>query len=157
MQTMARMTYETGPGYQITSLPREVTTGMRTKTEKPCVLLITDNTKQLTTLRDRLEQSGMDVRGAASMAWLRRLLARTYDAVVVDVQPENLIEALETIRAVAAEQNLPVLVEPGRIANDPLFAGVLPKYRAMPCHHDQLIARLKHKTSARTIRPRRLL
>ena len=63
-----------------------------------------------------------------------------HDLAVVDVGPALLEPLLGNLRASKEHAEIPVLVEQSRIAAAPL-AGVLPKYRAMPCSHDELIAR----------------
>src|SRR5262249_26490663 len=57
---------------------------------------------------------------------------------VVDVGPALLEPMLGNLRASKEHSEIPVLVEQSRIAAAPL-TGVLPKYRAMPCSHDELI------------------
>jgi hypothetical protein len=57
---------------------------------------------------------------------------------VVDVGPALLEPLLRNLRASKEHAEIPVLVEQSRIAAEPLV-GVMPKYRAMPCSHDELI------------------
>jgi hypothetical protein len=61
-----------------------------------------------------------------------------HDLAVVDVGPALLEPLLGNLRASKEHSEIPVLVEQSRIAAAPL-TGVLPKYRAMPCSHDELI------------------
>jgi len=61
-----------------------------------------------------------------------------HDLAVVDVGPALLEPLLGNLRASKEHAEIPLLVEKSRIAEAPL-AGVLPKYRAMPCSHDELI------------------
>ena len=61
-----------------------------------------------------------------------------HDLAVVDVSPALLEPLLGNLRASKEHSEIPVLVEQSRIAAAPL-TGVLPKYRAMPCSHDELI------------------
>jgi hypothetical protein len=61
-----------------------------------------------------------------------------HDIAVVDVGPNLLEPLLKNIRANKEHTEIHLLVAKSRIAAAPL-AGILPKYRAMPCSQDELI------------------
>ena len=42
---------------------------------------------------------------------------------------------------------IPVLVESGRLHTEPDLAGVLPRFRAMPCHFTELLKLARHLLS----------
>jgi hypothetical protein len=61
-----------------------------------------------------------------------------HDLAVVDVGPTLLEPLLKNLRASKSHAEIPVLVEKGRtFFSAP--AGVMPKYRAMPCSRDELV------------------
>ena len=68
-----------------------------------------------------------------------------HDLAVVDVGPALLEPLLGNLRASKEHSEIPVLVEQSRIAAAPLT--VLPKYRAMPCSHDELIKLARRRPS----------
>jgi hypothetical protein len=69
--------------------------------------------------------------------------------VVVDVGSALLEPLLGNLRASEEHAEVPVLVEQSRIVATPL-AGVLPKYRAMPCSHNELIRLARHRLTSIT-------
>jgi hypothetical protein len=71
----------------------------------------------------------------------------THDMAVVDVGPALLEPLLGNLRASKSHAEIPVLVEQSRIAAAPV-AGVLPKYRAMPCSHDELLKLARRRLTA---------
>jgi len=70
-----------------------------------------------------------------------------YDMVVVDVGPTLMEPLLGNLRACKEHAEIPLLVEKSRIAAAPM-AGVLPKYRAMPCSHDELVMLASRRLSS---------
>jgi hypothetical protein len=62
-----------------------------------------------------------------------------YDLVIVDVEPQHVANVLKTVRESAELADHPVLVEPCRMEAAPGLAGVLPRYRAMPCGFADLL------------------
>jgi hypothetical protein len=106
--------------------------------DKARLLLVSDSAEQLCRLRASLNCYDMEVRGVSSLEELQSECARPHTLAAIDVNPAQLPEVLDTIRASHAHSEIPVFVENSRIIQQPP-AGLLPRYRAMPCNLNQMI------------------
>jgi CheY-like chemotaxis protein len=81
------------------------------------------------------------------------------DLVLIDVGPELLEAALKALRTSGRHTEIPVLVENGRMGQISNIPGLMPKYRAMPCGHNEMIrlARRRLTTITTHKRPKLLL
>ena len=107
--------------------------------DKAKLLLVSDSVEQLCRLRASLNCYDMEVRGVSSLEELQSECARPHTLAAIDVNPAQLPEVLDTIRASRAHSEIPVFVENTRVNQQPPAAGLLPKYRAMPCNLNQMI------------------
>jgi hypothetical protein len=73
------------------------------------------------------------------MEEVRRACNTGHDLAVVDVGPGKVIDVLQTLRNSAKHGDISVLVDTSRLLEDPSLAGVLPKFRAMPCNSEELV------------------
>src|ERR1051326_6378181 len=106
---------------------------------KPRLLIVSDSVDRLAALRALLQQSEIEILDATSFEEVRQASLGKYDLAVIDVSPAHLVGVLKTLRSSAGHSEVPVLVEASRLSHDSQLAGVLPKYRAMPCHQLDLI------------------
>jgi hypothetical protein len=106
---------------------------------KALLLLVSDSVEQLCRLRASLNCYDMEVRGVSSLEELQSECARPHTLAAIDVNSAQLPAVLDTIRASREHSEIPVFVENSRINQQPPAAGLLPKYRAMPCSLNQMI------------------
>jgi len=102
-----------------------------------CLLIVAPERWQR--LSAALDVVDVETTWCASLEEVVRVCRRRYDLVVVDVEPEHLVNILKTVREKAGHAEIPVLVECSRLGADPHLAGVLPRYRAMPCNFAELM------------------
>lgn len=107
------------------------------------VLIIGDSQERLEAWRAALPKGQWEITGVAAPHRLSRFRHRKYDLAVVDVAVSLLAEVLQTLRA--TQQQIPVLVESSRLPNDASCAGLLPRYRAMPCPRSALLKLIKNR------------
>jgi hypothetical protein len=86
-----------------------------------------------------LHADGVEISGAASSEELSRACHREHDLAVIDVGAAHLTEVLRILRSSVRHSGISLLVEAGRVLAEPGLAGVLPKYRAMPCSRSDLV------------------
>ena len=106
---------------------------------KPHLLIVTDCSDRLTGLRALLNADGIEITGAASSEELNRACHREHDLAVIDVGAARLPEVLRILRSSVRHSGISLLVEASRVLTEPGLAGVLPKYRAMPCSRSDLV------------------
>jgi DNA-binding NtrC family response regulator len=73
------------------------------------------------------------------------LIKGRFDLIVLDVGPEWLEPLLKQIRGDAKGAEIPVLVATNRVTEVVGLAGVMPKYRAMPCTPNEILRLAKHR------------
>lgn len=103
------------------------------------MLIITDSDERLIKLRAALNTGEVEIACAASPEEMCSGCSGGHDLVVVDVCPASLYGLLKTLRDCPGCTKIPVLVEADRLTANTKLAGVLPKYRAMPCGHTDLV------------------
>ena len=114
---------------------------------KPRLLIVSDSEDRLRGLRASLDTDENEIISARSVEEVRRACRGGLDLAVVDVGPAALIEVLRTLRAQAGCSGISILVEANRLPAEPRLTGVLPKYRAMPCSHSDLILLARRQTA----------
>ncbi len=125
---------------------------------KPRLLIVSDAPDRLNNLRAAFSTAEVEIASVTPQG-LRLACGSQYDLAVVDVGPVQLIDVLKTMRANNDLSEIPVLVDVSRITAEPVPAGVLPKYRAMPCSPSELVTLARRRLTAMTGRwqARRLL
>lgn len=103
------------------------------------LLIVTDTEERLNRLKAAIPANG-NLTCARSLEELRTACQTRQDVAIVDLPSGQLQETLSTIRASNDQTNIPLLVALNRIASDPEIAGLLPRYRAMPCDQTELIS-----------------
>jgi DNA-binding NtrC family response regulator len=124
---------------------------------RPRVLIISDSAEFIPSWQAAFNRVDAEVTCAIFPEEWGYVSRDAHDLVVVDVGPTLLEPLLKNLRASEGHAEIPVLVEKGRtITAAP--AGVMPKYRAMPCSHDELITlALRRITSIAGHRPTKRL
>jgi DNA-binding response OmpR family regulator len=112
---------------------------------KPRLLLVSDSAERLRNLQYGISDRDYEINSARSLRELRRSCSERYDLVALDVPPGQIAAMLKLIRMSAGGSKIPIFVECDRISDDTSLAGVLPSYRAMPCHHIELLSLLRHR------------
>jgi hypothetical protein len=105
---------------------------------RPRILIISDSPERIPHLQIGFDSQDVEIASVVFPEEWEYISGNKHDLAVVDVGPALLEPALGNLRASKEHGEIPVLVEQSRIAAAPL-AGVLPKYRAMPCSHDEMI------------------
>jgi DNA-binding NtrC family response regulator len=111
------------------------------------LLIISDCSERMKQLKAALDVGEIEIIGVNSLDRLNNFMGRDYDLVAVDVGLEHLASVLIALRSKVKYAEIPVLVECGRISTETGFAGVLPRYRAMPCFQSDLITLVKRRTA----------
>lgn len=106
---------------------------------KPRLLLVCDSADRLNKLRASLGSSNVEITGVNSIEELRYACRVQHCIAVVDIGPDRIIPALEAVRNSGEHTAIPLLVEASRIAPVLSLAGVLPRYRAMPCCENEIV------------------
>ena len=109
------------------------------------LLIITDCPERMKQLKAALNVGEIEITGVHSLDRLNNFIRCDYDLVAVDVSLEHLTRVLITLRSSAEYAGIPVLVECGRLAAEIGFAGVLPRYRAMPCCQSDMVTLVKRR------------
>ena len=123
------------------------------------LLIVSDSSDRLARLRAFLAASGTEITSAVSPEEFGRACRREHDVAVVDVSPRYLPGVLKELRLSEGHAQASVLVAASQLTAGPELAGVLPKYRAMPCSPADLLTLVRRRTSSpvRHANPRTLL
>jgi CheY-like chemotaxis protein len=114
---------------------------------RPRILIVSDSAERIPHLQAGFDSREVEVASAVFPEEWGYVSGERHDLAVVDVGPALLEPLLGNLRASKEHSEIPVLVEQSRIAAAPL-TGVLPKYRAMPCSHDELIKLARRRLTA---------
>jgi DNA-binding response OmpR family regulator len=114
---------------------------------RPRVLLISDSAERIPNLQAAFNSQEVEITCAMFPEEWGYVSSERHDLAVVDVGPALLEPLLGNLRASKEHAEIPLLVEKSRIISAPL-TGVLPKYRAMPCSHDELIKLVRRRITS---------
>lgn len=115
---------------------------------KPRLLIVTDSHPQADQLLVSLGINNLDLTIVTTPEELQHASEEEHDVILVDVEAVELPGILATLRASPAHAECPILVEISRVTSEPSLAGVMPKYRAMPCTPTELIALTRRRIAA---------
>ncbi len=115
---------------------------------KPRALVVVDSEERLSGIRSMLYQAGMEPARARNQEELIRICRESHDLAIVDVSSDKLCGVLHTIRSSARHAKTPILVAFDRVVGGESLAGVLPKYRAMPCSPTEMAALIGSRTKS---------
>jgi DNA-binding NtrC family response regulator len=116
---------------------------------RPRILIISDSTERIPHLQAAFNAQEVEITSAVFPEEWAYVRGDKHDLAVIDVSPALLEPLLGNLRAGKKHAEIPILVEQSRIAAAPI-AGVLPKYRAMPCSHDELIKLARRRLTSMT-------
>jgi hypothetical protein len=116
------------------------------------LLIVSDLSARLSQLSSLLATGEVEVTAAASIEEMCCGCRGGHDLAVVDVSPEIVSGVLKVLRGCAGCTKIPVLVEASRIATDVRLAGLLPKYRAMPCSRADLITLARQRITPSAVK-----
>jgi DNA-binding response OmpR family regulator len=117
---------------------------------KPRVLVISDIAERIPYLQAVFNPNEAEIASAAYPEEWGYVAAGKYDLALIDVGPELLESLLKTIRANSGHAEIPLLVENSRIAVATNIAGVLPRYRAMPCGRSEMMRLARRRLASIT-------
>ncbi len=106
---------------------------------KPRLLIVCDSADRLRRLRSPLDTGEAEITCVSSLQDLDRACRSEHDLAIIDVQPARIRGVLQALRTSARHAGISLLVEASRVIDEPELAGVLPKYRAMPCGDSELL------------------
>jgi DNA-binding response OmpR family regulator len=118
--------------------------------DKPCVLVISDTAERIPHLQSVFNTSEAEIASVVYPEEWDYVATGKYDLVLIDVGPELLESLLKTFRASSGHAQIPLLVENSRVAGATNIAGVLPKYRAMPCGRGEMIRLARRRLASIT-------
>jgi len=114
---------------------------------RPRILIVSDSAERIPHLQAAFDSQEVETTCAMFPEEWGYVSGDRHDLAVVDVGPALLEPLLGNLRASKEHTEIPLLVEKSRIAAASL-AGVLPKYRAMPCSHEELIRLASRRISS---------
>jgi hypothetical protein len=116
--------------------------------DKQRVLIIGDTAERIPHLQSVFNPNEAEIASVVYPEEWGYVAAGKYDLALIDVGPELLESVLKTVRATIAE--IPLLVENSRVAVAGNIAGVLPKYRAMPCGRSDMMRLARRRLASIT-------
>lgn len=118
--------------------------------EKPRVLVVCDKAERIPYLQSVFNPSGAEIASVIFPEEWGYVASGKYDLALIDVSAELLETLLKTIRANSEHADIPLLVENSRIIGAANIAGVLPKYRAMPCGRSEMMRLARRRLASIT-------
>ena len=97
------------------------------------VLVISDESARINTLQSVLRLDEVEVDSATTLDEVKTQCEVPHDLALVDVPANQLAQVLDQLRRSPSTREIPVLVNVERTAYEIGLAGVLPRFRAMPC------------------------
>ncbi len=112
------------------------------------VLVVTDSEDRMRVLRSLLNMSEFDLEYARTQDEVDAACGKPHDMAIVDLASAQLRVTLPKLRHSSTHDRIPVLVSSTRLEDDPNLAGLLPKYRAMPCSPIELQLLMQRRSRA---------
>lgn len=104
------------------------------------VLVVADSEERLKATRAIFNSAEAEIAVASTSEELLRVCLESHELAVIDLEPAQLEGALQTLRASELHANIPLLVSVACLFGEINLAGLLPKYRAMPCSPAEMAA-----------------
>jgi len=129
------------------------------QSERPRLLLVSDALDGMSQFRGSIKKEASEITVVYSLDELPAVLAAPHDLAILDLSTENIREVLDQIRSSPFHVDIPILVDKTRLNFTGEMAGIMPKYRAMPCTPMELIALTRRRVATHNekMRPRPLL
>jgi CheY-like chemotaxis protein len=120
---------------------------------RPRVLIISDSAERIPRLQSVVPPHEVEITSVVFPEEWGYAAADKHDLALIDVGPELLDTLLRVLRT-SGHSEIPVLVENGRIAEVSSVAGIMPKYRAMPCGHGEMMRLARRRLTTITTHKR---
>lgn len=118
------------------------------------ILIVCDVAKQLQELQMTLGACQVEMFTAASIDELQSIQDSTqFDLAAVDVSPNLIVAVLSFLRSSNACGEATILVESRQITGNHTLAGVLPRFRAMPCNRNDLLRLVCGRIAPKSLSP----
>ena len=114
--------------------------------DKLRVLIVADTEERLKAARATFDPAEAEIAEARTSDELLQACLEPHEMAVIDLEPMSLEAALRALRSSELHKNVPLLVSAARLFGERGLAGLLPKYRAMPCSPSEMAA-LVHRRS----------
>lgn len=111
---------------------------------KSKLLLVADSPERLKKMKTGIGVNEFEITGVCSVDELRTACRGHHDLAVFDVEARKIKPMLTALRASAGHKTIMALVDSSRLDEEPGLAGLLPTFRAMPCHEEQLLMLMRH-------------
>lgn len=115
--------------------------------QKPRLLLISDSAAGLDQLRVPLNRTDVEIKSVSNLEELLCECDAPHTLAAVNVNTAQLPQVLDILRRSQQDSEILVLIEPDQQPTLLPAAGLLPKYRAMPCNLRELVALASPTTS----------
>lgn len=123
------------------------------RSRRPRLLIVSDSADRFISLRALLNVGEIEILSATSAEEIRQACQHKQDLAVVDVGPAQLVRVLRALRGSPGGAESSVLIEASRLVGEGALAGVLAKYRAMPCSQSELISLARRRLGTNVGRP----
>lgn len=115
---------------------------------KTRLLVVSDSPDRIRALQVGLNRSEFEIVGVYSLEEMVAACHEPHDLVALDVNPAQIASVLRLIRSNASHSEVPVLVEASRLKSDSTLAGILPRYRAMPCSYPEMLTLVRGRRAS---------
>ncbi|MBK9314354.1 MAG: response regulator [Acidobacteria bacterium] len=121
-------------------LDKFTTTEKRTESANGILrlLIVSDAADGLRDFRGFINKENVQITNIFNLDDLPRTLTTRHEIAVVNVASINIKNVLESLRKSPLHQDIPVLVDKTRLDFTGVLAGIMPRFRAMPCSPDEL-------------------
>lgn len=104
------------------------------------ILVVADSDEKLKATKTIFNPAESEIAAAKTPTDLQQACLEPHEMAVIDLESSALEAALKMLRANDLHANIPLLVSAVRVIGETDLAGVLPKYRAMPCSLTEMAA-----------------
>lgn len=104
------------------------------------ILVVADTDEKLKAAKTIFNPAEAEIVWAKTPTDLQQACLEPHEMAVIDLDSSALETALQTLRANELHANIPLLVSAARVIGETKLAGLLPKYRAMPCSLSEMAA-----------------
>ena len=110
------------------------------------ILIVADTDEKLKAAKAIFNPAEAEIVVAQTLAELQQACQEPHEMAVIDLESSALEAALQTLRASELHANIPLLVSAASVIGETKLAGLLPKYRAMPCSLSEMAALVHRRT-----------
>ncbi len=110
------------------------------------ILVVVDTDEKLKAAKTVFNPTEAEIAEARTPTDLQQACLEPHEMAVIDLESSGLEAALKTLRANELHASIPLLVSAARVIGETKLAGLLPKYRAMPCSLSEMAALVHRRT-----------